>query len=267
MKQVKLFIVTVLIFILAFPEVSSAQEDINAINSEEIKELHSQILDLVINNEEEKIESLPLLKKYNDIFEDSPELEEQYLKNLDSKNRDESKVAEEYVTSDSQQVKVYEDGSFSVITNTLTADDGTFVEEQPSISTFAVVQDTGEQTYTGSSGQAFTNDARHDIWGFTKVAELHLVTNYTIASTTAKITNTKITGTKSWFPGVVQGSSKVVTNNARIVEASGEYQYSGTCPAGWGTCSVKYMDISTKVNIKYAGNGKITFTVRSIVSS
>lgn len=266
MKQVK-FIITTLIFILVFPGVSAAQQDTNLVDPEEIKELHSQVLNLVINNEEEKIESLSLYKKYNDIFENSPELEEQYFENLDSKKRDESKITEEFVTSNSQQVKVYEDGSFAIITNTLTTDEGTLVEEEPSISTYGVVQDTGEQTYTGSIGQAFTNNARHDIWGAYKVAEAHLVTNYTISSGSAKITNTKITGTKAWFPGVIQGSSRVVTNNARITESIGEYQYSGTCPAGWGTCATTYMDITTKINIKYAGNGKITFTVRSIVTT
>lgn len=57
------------------------------------------------------------------------------------------------------------------------------------------------------------------------------------------------------------------TLKTRIVEAHGEYNFSGTCPGGWGTCTGRYYDISTKINIKYAGNGVITFTVRSIVNS
>ncbi|MDN8593330.1 hypothetical protein Q0V21_31855 [Paenibacillus sp. 11B] len=266
MKKIKFIISMVIILTLSMPVVSSANTK-EILDPNEIRELQSQILDLIVNENEEAVNDLPLYQKYQDIFNSNPDVEKEYINNLDVKKWDTSKIVDKFNVDGSKMVTLFEDGSFSVLENNLTSEDGRVIEATPTMSARGVVQDTGEQTYTGSIGQTFKNDARHDLWGPYKIGELHLVTNYSINSGSAKISSTTITGTKAIFPAAVSGSSSIVTNNARIVESLGEYNFAGTCPGGWGTCSGRYYDISTKINIKYAGNGEITFTVRSIVSN
>ncbi|PQP83577.1 hypothetical protein C0Q44_02475 [Paenibacillus sp. PCH8] len=266
MKKFKFIIAMVLVLTFSMPVASSANNE-ERLDPNEIRELQSQILDLVVNEKEETVNDLPLYQKYQDFFKSNPDLEEDYINNLDAKKWEESKIIDRIKVNESKLVTLFEDGSFSVLENALTSEDGTLIEALPTMSARGVIQDTGEQTYTGKIGETFKNDARHDIWGPYKIGELHLVTNYSINSGSARITSTTITGTRAIFPAAVSGSSSIPINNARIVESLGEYNFAGTCPGGWGTCTGRYHDISTKINIKYADNGVITFTVRSIVSN
>lgn len=132
------------------------------------------------------------------------------------------------------------------------------------MSAAGVIDTTGEQTYTGTVGQNFTNDAQFDNWGVTRTSSLHLVTKYTVYSTSATINSVNTTGTQAWFPeSIGSTSTSILTNNARVVTSRGDYTIIQTCPNGWGTCGSYSRAIETTVNIKYAGNGSITFTVKS----
>ncbi|WP_270167170.1 hypothetical protein [Paenibacillus sp. SYP-B4298] len=261
MKLLKVASILALSFLLVVPSVSATQK-VPYLNKDELKELHLAILEHVTEGNEEEIETLPLFQKYDQIFNKYPSLKSEYVNDLDANNEEQQEKTT--FVNNSKIYHVYEDGSFSVITNTTNAPTAPPVNNQ--IQARTITQDTGEQWYTATIGQSFTNDARHDIWGVYKVGEMHLVTTYTINSTAANITNTSTAGTSSFFPGSFGStSSAVVTNNARTVMSKGEYQFNTTCPVGWGNCGTTNYEINTIIDVKYAGGGTITFTARSVV--
>ncbi|MGU3469870.1 hypothetical protein ACLBWT_01730 [Paenibacillus sp. D51F] len=251
-----------LITCLVAPSVVSAK-DSQDFNDLEIKKLHEQIFTLVSNGQENQVETLPLYQKYQEIFREDSELKANYLLSLEANKASDDAI--EIVEKGNKTYEIFEDGSFSVLTNSINAKP--LDNSGGGFSTFGVVQDTGEQYYTATSGQLITNDARHDIWGAYKTAELHLVTQAKIYSTSATITNTSTSGTSSWFPGGFSSTgTSISTNNARTVQSVGDYAYTVTCPVGWGVCASTNFQIKTIIDVKYAGNGSITFTSRSIVT-
>ncbi|MEF3307441.1 hypothetical protein PV433_00840 [Paenibacillus sp. GYB004] len=265
MKSLKLLLSFVLSLILVFPLSASAETASPVLDKAELKKLHKQVFDLVSEGKEDMVSSLPLFQKYDKFFHDNPKLKSEYVSGLDVYNPKKLKNKNQITTSvkGSKTFYVMEDGSFMVLSNTVTGAE----KAKNKVNTLSVLQDTGEQWYNGGIGQSFTNDARQDIWGITKTGEMHLVTKYTIDSTSATITTVNTTGTRSWFPGGFSSqTATIVDNSARVVKSAGNYIYTVTCPVGWGICSTATFDIETTVDIKSAGGGNISFTVRSIVN-
>ncbi|GAC42417.1 hypothetical protein [Paenibacillus popilliae] len=122
-----------------------------------------------------------------------------------------------------------------------------------------VLRDTGEQQYTGRIGQRFTNDAQYHI---NLLNKLHLVTDYKIYSRHAEITSTSTVGTKSGAPYSISQQSSILENNERTVSSRAEFVSTANLGIEW---SSKTYNITTTITVKYANDGVITFTARSIV--
>ncbi|EPY12833.1 hypothetical protein [Paenibacillus alvei] len=236
-------------------------------NVSELKLAQDQAYEMVLRGEAEQADSNPTIKKFKNYFEQNPEAYAEYINTLDVLNQDKvnAKLAnsEFTTTADGKLVMRMNDGSFLVTHNTLTDVDGNIMLPESPLLTNAVIQDTKWQTYSATIGEKFTNDARHDFWGTHKMQEIPLVTKYTVNSTAIQITDTSTTGTASWFPGTVEpGTPRVLSNNAREVEATCGYKYGGL--VDWGSFS-KSASITTSLKVNYAGSGSISFSVRSIV--
>ncbi|GIP57033.1 hypothetical protein MKX50_08225 [Paenibacillus sp. FSL W8-0186] len=242
------------------------------INEEEIRILHEQTYDLVMQGKEDLVDSQPLVKKYKEIFEQNPELYVEYLSTLDIYNSIElnKQVTDEssftYTAKGNRVIKM-PDGSFIVEHQSLKNNEGIEIKPETNtgggVSLFAVLQDTGWQSYSASTGHNFTNDARHDFWGVWKTQELHLVTKGKVQNTYIEITSTSTVGTSAWFPGkVASQSSSIVTNNARNVESTGDYNITGVIQE---ITYSKQIKITTKIRLDSASGGNVSYSIRSIV--
>ncbi|MCP3773523.1 hypothetical protein NLX71_09390 [Paenibacillus sp. MZ04-78.2] len=120
---------------------------------------------------------------------------------------------------------------------------------------------TGEQTYTTTEGAKHVNNAQVDIWGIYRGASLHLVTNYTVNSTSIKIDDTNTSGTKDLFPVKVDvKKNATLSNSDRNVASYAEYLVTFIHEKLGASNTWR---LETHLKVLYAGNGSITFTAET----
>ncbi|MBU5671803.1 hypothetical protein [Paenibacillus brevis] len=263
------FIVVISLSLVMSPSIFANPSPQSQINDEEIKLLHSQTYDLVIQGKEDAVESLPLVKKYKEIFEQNPELYIEYLSKLDIYNNEQINNHVDNVhtyTVEGNRVTRMPDGSFIIQHQSLKNDEGVEIKPQPitdDIRLMDILQDTGWQKYTNPSGHNFTNDARHDFWGVWKTQELHLVTKGKISMSDIEITSTSTVGTNAWFPGKIESqSSSVITNNSKNVKSSGEYTITGIIKE---ITYSKTIGITTELRWDGLSSRDVKYSIRSVV--
>ncbi|GAC41454.1 hypothetical protein [Paenibacillus popilliae] len=130
-----------------------------------------------------------------------------------------------------------------------------------------VLTDTGEQWRTARVGQKFTNEAQYFISPGLDV--MNLQTDYKIYRRQAEIISTSTAGTKSVWPiNFLSQESSIVSNNDRTVSSRAQFTVAITVAGkGIGEISNRTYTITTTIKVKYAGDGVIHFTARSVVHS
>ncbi|MBZ9685335.1 hypothetical protein G9F72_003090 [Clostridium estertheticum] len=149
-KIAALVLTSLLVFSSLGQSVSAKQND--KLNLQELKTLNTQLLKLVQNDEENKIDDLSLVKKYRELFKGNPNLIKEYTNSFDKFDTEKineklslltnnSEIDTTKLGVESKKIVVMDDGSFIVIKDKV-------VEKIPEsqMSTMGTV--TGESTYS-----------------------------------------------------------------------------------------------------------------------
>lgn len=207
MLNIKSLLRVLVLTFLAFPIFTvGALAEGNSLDYDELRELHQEVKELVLSGNEDLVDQLPGVKKYKKIFNENPDLQEEYLDSLEALNNEKNLA----VNTNDQNIVEFGDGSFIVVGGETTGVDenGNKITPEDNDEYTLFADDLGPDVFVGTVGSTVTTDHYKQVWGIYLAFEGHLVTEYRIDNiNTLNVASRSIAGSRSYYPTTYTGSA------------------------------------------------------------
>ncbi|MEC1178776.1 hypothetical protein P9B03_09805 [Metasolibacillus meyeri] len=270
MKKIFLLPFLVLTSLFFQNDVSANEMSTEDVNPVEYKEMMDIVKREVLKGvEENELEKIPEVQEFKNTYKEEKIFEfvgnTEAYKMLNSKN-DIELNSQNNILGYQKQLIEFEDGSFAILESKTTE-----VSDLNSAFNLGVTpfSGTGTEYFNTKAGKSFTNDFSYSYWGLWKVAELHLITNFTIEnSNKVKITSTDHAGTKAYTPSTVDNvSTSIIINNGLDAQSRGSYRKTnGVVIDGFPIGATRYISFNTLIRIHATSGSDIYFYVQNSIT-
>lgn len=257
MKKILILLIFVLSFSILSPISGQAYSN-EKVDSKDYKEMMKSVKEAVLEGKEDaEIENLNEVQKFKNTYSEEAIIEfvnnTEVFQNLEeSGNSNDGLIINNSVSDVQEKLTEFEDGSFKITTAK--------IQEIPSnneidtLNTLSprMLYSNDTEYFDGKAGSKFEYDYGEAYWGLWKVAELHLITNFTLVNRNkVTITSTDHAGTKAYAPSTVDNvNTNIVKNNAVEVQSKGSYRKTnGIAIEGLPLGSTRYITLTTTIRI------------------